>query len=191
MGSIIKQHGLENHCYANDMQLNFSCKPEAGPFIAFTYELSAWMKSSRLKLNYEKTDSIWITTAQCQRTFIISTVTVGGTYVCASVCPSCGARNLGVYFYSQLNLKQLISNVTKSCYFQLRQLCVVRRSLPSDVLWTLLQAFVTCRQDYCNSLLVGLLAQSSTICPECRWPSLLWCVQIWFSWACIANPTEN
>ena len=75
-----------------------------------------------------------------------------------SVSPSSGARNLGVYFDNQLSLKQHISNVCKSCHFQLRQLRVIRHSLSSDVLRTLLQAFVTCRLDYCNSLLVGLLA---------------------------------
>ena len=95
-----------------------------------------------------------MTTAQRQRTFVASTVTVGG----AAVCPSSGALNLGVYFDNQLNLKQHISTVTKSCYFQRRQIRVVRRSLPSDVMRTLLQAFITCRLDYRNSLLVGLPA---------------------------------
>ena len=75
-----------------------------------------------------------------------------------SVSPLSGARNLGVYFDNQLNLKKHISNVCKSCYFQLRQLRVIRRSLPSDVLRTLLQDFVTCQLDYCNSLLVVLPA---------------------------------
>ena len=47
--SIIKRHGLENHCNANDTQLHFSCKPEdvdslVSVFIACTYELSAEMK---------------------------------------------------------------------------------------------------------------------------------------------------
>ena len=75
-----------------------------------------------------------------------STVTVGG----ASICPSSGARNRGVYFDSQLNLKQH--------NFQLRQLLVLRRSLPSNILRTLLQAFITCCLDYFNSLPVGLPA---------------------------------
>ena len=97
-------------------------------------------------------ECIWITTARHQRTFVASTETVG----CASICP--GARNLRVHFDSHWNLKQHFSNVTKSCYFLLQQLCVVRRSLPSDVLRTLLQVFIVCRLDYCNLLLVGLQA---------------------------------
>ena len=54
-----KTHDLENHCYADDTQLHFSCKPEdvdtlMNEFIACTDELSAWMKSNRLKLNCDK-----------------------------------------------------------------------------------------------------------------------------------------
>ena len=79
----------------DDTQLYFSCKLKdvdtlVSAFIACTDELSGWMKSNRLKLNCDKTECIWITTAQRQRTFVASTVTVGG----ASVCPSSGARNL-------------------------------------------------------------------------------------------------
>ena len=99
VGSIIKRHDLEYHCYADDTQLHFSCKPVdvdtlVSAFIACTDELSAWMKSNRLKLNCNKTECIWITTAQRQRTFVVATVTVCD----ASVCPSGGACNLEVYF---------------------------------------------------------------------------------------------
>ena len=45
-----------------------------------------------------------------------------------------GARNLGVLFDDRLNLKQHISNMCCACYFQRRQLCVVRRSLSPDFL---------------------------------------------------------
>jgi len=41
-------------------------------------------------------------------------------------------------------------------YFQLRQLRVVRRSLPADVIKTVLHVVVTSRLDYCNSLYYGL-----------------------------------
>ena len=130
--SIIKRHGLDNHCYANDTQLHFSCKPEdvntlVKAFTACTVELTAWIRSNKLKLNCDKTECIWIATGQRQRLFSTPTVTVGGV----SVSSSSGARNLGVYFDNQLSLKQHISNVRKSCYFQLQQLRVIRRSLPS------------------------------------------------------------
>ena len=139
MTSIIKRHGLDNHCYADDTQQRFSCKPKdvitlAKAFTACTDELTAWMRSNKLKLNCDKPECIWIATGQRWRSFSAPTVTVGGV----SVSPSSGARNLGVYSDIQLSLKKDISNVCKNCYFQLRQLRVICCSLPSDVLRTLL-----------------------------------------------------
>ena len=103
---------------------------------------------------------------------------VGGT----RIQPTSGASNLGVFFDSHLDLKQHISNVCRSYYFQLKQLRAVRRSLPPGVLWILLHALVSCRLDYCNSLMAGLtlcdiqrlqsvqtllrVISSSTACPN-------------------------
>ena len=93
--SIIKRHGLDNHCYTDDTQLHVSCKPEdvitlAKAFTACTDELTAWMRSNKLKLNCDKTECIWIATGQRWRTFSAPTVTVGGV----SVSSSSGVRNL-------------------------------------------------------------------------------------------------
>jgi len=69
---------------------------------------------------------------------------------------STGARNLGVYFDEHLDMRKHINNICRQCYFQIRQLRVIRRHVTSDVLKTLLHAFVSSRLDYCNSLLFGL-----------------------------------
>ena len=53
-------------------------------------------------------------------------------------------------------MKQHIINICRQSYYQLRQLRVICRSLPKDVLKTLLHAFVFTRLDYCNSILYGL-----------------------------------
>ena len=45
--------------------------------------------------------------------------------------------------------------VSETCFFQLRQLQRVRRSLDIESASTLVHAFVTSRVDYCNGLLVG------------------------------------
>ena len=61
------------------------------------------------------------------------------------------------YFDSKLDLKSHISNICRTCHFQLRQLRTVRRSLQQEILKTLLHAFVSCRLD-CNYLFAGLPA---------------------------------
>ena len=95
---------------------------------------------------------MWLCTKQRQKTLSAPAIHVGG----AIIQPTSDARNLGVFFDSPLDLKQHILNVCRLCSFQLRQLRVVRRSLPPSVLLTLLYSFVSCHPDYCNSLMVGL-----------------------------------
>jgi len=49
-------------------------------------------------------------------------------------------------------------NVARSCFYQLRQLRSVRKSLPTDARCTVAVAFITSRVDYCNDLLYGISA---------------------------------
>jgi len=63
--------------------------------------------------------------------------------------------DLGAMLDNQLSLQAQVAAVCRSCFYQLRQLRVVRRSLTRDVLQSLVQAFVHCRLDYCNAILTG------------------------------------
>ena len=112
------------------------------------------MALNRLKLNCDKTEFIWITSRRKLETLHSSLPLVDiGSQVISTVT---GARNLGVFFDSNLNFKRHISNVSRSSYYYLRQLRVIRRYLQKDVTKTLLHAFVSSRLDYCNSLFFGL-----------------------------------
>jgi len=64
--------------------------------------------------------------------------------------------DLGVTVDSQLSMTDHISSLCRSCFYQLRQLRVIRHSLTTDAARTLVQAFITSRLDYCNSLLYGI-----------------------------------
>jgi len=48
-----------------------------------------------------------------------------------------------------------VTAVCRSCFVQLRQLCLTRSCLSMDSAKTLVHAFISSRLDYCNSLLVG------------------------------------
>ena len=63
--------------------------------------------------------------------------------------------DLGVVLDNQLSMQAQVTAVCRSCFYHLRQLCVVQRSLTRDVLQSLVQAFVHCRLDYCNAILTG------------------------------------
>ena len=79
-------------------------------------------------------------------------VLVLGTHVAISDT----ARDLGVVIDRELSLAAHVTAVCRSGYNQLRQLRPVVRSLSVNATKTLVQAFISCRLDYCNSLLFGI-----------------------------------
>jgi len=48
-----------------------------------------------------------------------------------------------------------VTRVSATCFYWLRQLRRVRRSLDDDAMKTLVHAFITSRVDYCNAVFVG------------------------------------
>jgi len=54
-----------------------------------------------------------------------------------------------------LSVDRHVSCVCAGCFYRLRQLRRIRRSLDSDSLATLIYAVVNSRMDYCNTVLVG------------------------------------
>ena len=66
------------------------------------------------------------------------------------------ARDLGVIVDSQLSLSSHVAALCRSGFYHLRQLRPLCRSLPAEATKTLVQAFVSCRLDYCNCLLYAV-----------------------------------
>ena len=55
-------------------------------------------------------------------------------------------------------MRNHVSRLTRSCFYQLRRLRSIRRQFGRDVTQRLVSAFVLSRLDYCNSLLAELPA---------------------------------
>jgi hypothetical protein len=104
------------------------------------------------QINCDKTEAVWICTSLNAANNPLPSVEIGNSLI----HPSQEVRNLGFYFDSRMNMRRHINNVCSSSFFQLRQLRAIRRTLPSDVVKTLLHAFISSRLDYCNSLFYGL-----------------------------------
>ena len=64
-------------------------------------------------------------------------------------------RDLGVIIDSKLTTESHTASVARSCFYQLRQLRSIQRSLTTDARRTLVTAFVANRVDYCNAVLYG------------------------------------
>ena len=57
---------------------------------------------------------------------------------------------------SQLSMDVHVAAVCRSCYYQLRQLRPLTRSLSTAAAETVVHAFIASRLDYCNALLYGV-----------------------------------
>ena len=118
--------------------------------------IDRWMASNWLKLNGDKTEFIWIGSKGKLRRVQPNPLSVSGVLV----VPSVVVRNLGVYIDGKLSMKDHINKLARTCFFQLRQLHTIRRSLTKEATRLLLHAFVVSRLDYCNVLFTGLPFQS-------------------------------
>ena len=59
------------------------------------------------------------------------------------IAPSTNARNLGAIFDSEMTISDHVNSVTRTCFYQLRQLYFVWHSLSADSARMLVHAFVS------------------------------------------------
>ena len=64
-------------------------------------------------------------------------------------------KNLGSTLDCRINMNVHVSNIARTCYFELRRLASIRKFLTSTATATLVSAFVLSRIDNCDSLLFG------------------------------------
>jgi hypothetical protein len=155
---IAAKHGVNCHCYADDIQLYVHCRAEDADnavvcILECIREIELWMTSNRLKLNPEKTQFSWLGTWQQLSKFNLKHfVMSNGTTILASST----ILDLGATFDENMKMDAHINRVVRSCSYQLRQLRTVRGSLSVDSATALVHAFITSRIDYCNSILYGV-----------------------------------
>ena len=110
------------------------------------------MRSNRLKLNSDKTHFMWLGSKQQLAKIETECLQIGDHCIKFST----SAKNLlGVTFDSELEKDLHVNNITRSCFFQLRQLRSIRRSLTMEATKTLVHSLVSSRVDYCNNIFYG------------------------------------
>ena len=80
-----------------------------------------------------------------------TSITIGNAYIPFKK----SVKNLGFTLDCHLTMNAHVSNIARTCYFELRRLASIRRFLASTATATLVSAFVLSRIDYCSSLLSG------------------------------------
>ena len=114
--------------------------------------VKSWMSSNRLRLNYDKTQFIWFGTRQQLAKRDIHQLQA----VSEALTSDDSVRNLGVLVDSELKFHEHFSKLSQNCFFQLRRMRSIRRSVSREAMLTLAHAFISSRVDFCNSLFLGV-----------------------------------
>ena len=156
LGQIIRHHGLNFHCYADDTQLYLSTSPSSQlppqSLVNCLTEIKTWMTTNLLKLNSSKTELMVVAPKPLLQKVGHLLLDVDGS----SITPSQEVRNLGIILDSTLSYQSHIKSITKSAFYHLKNISRLRPSLSDSVAEMLIHAFVTSRLDYCNGVLFGI-----------------------------------
>ncbi len=156
IGQIIKHHGFNFHCYADDIQIYFTT-PSTSVLPPPTLrncikELKLWLEANYLRFNSDKTEVILIGSKAVASKHFSQLMDLDGDLI----MPSTKVRNLGVLIDFTLSFNHHFGKVVNTAFFDLRNISHIRSSLRQQDVETVIHAFVTSQLDYCNSLLYGL-----------------------------------
>ena len=157
LSAIIDSHSILHHSFADDLQLQMSAPPDRNSELLHSMQscisyVKAWATANMLKLNDSKTELMLVTSKRVKHLHNLPTsITIGN----AQIPFNQSVKNLGFTLDCHLTMFAHVSNIVRTCYFELRQLAFIRRFLTSTATATLASAFVLSRIDYCNSLLFG------------------------------------
>ena len=157
LSAIIDSHSIIHHSYADDLQLQMSAPPDRISELLHSMQscisdVKAWATANMLKLNDSKTELMLVTSKRSKHLHNLPTsITIGN----AQIPFKQSVKNLGFTLDCHLTMNAHVSNIARTCYYELRRLASIRRFLTSTATATLVSAFVLSRIDYCNSLLFG------------------------------------
>ena len=158
IGEIVRRHNLQYHCYADDSQVYMSIKPTdnlkhiSSTVEACVADISTWMSNKMLKVNQDKTEMIIFRPKQQTNTSHDMSIIIGGNILSSSS----SVKNLGVYMDSALTMEKQVNAVTKSCYYQIRNIGHTRHYISNEACKVLVHSLVTSRLDYGNAVLYGI-----------------------------------
>ena len=107
---------------------------------------------NKLKLNADKTDAILICSPRVMRNIDMPHIDLGNM----TVPISNAARNIGVLFDDALTMKNHVQHTCRVAYFHIHCIGKIRHLLDRKTTEIMVNAYVTWRLDYGNSLLYGV-----------------------------------
>ena len=158
---IAEKYGLHIELYADDSQwyMGFSPLSERSETVQKVQmcmsEVKSWMASNFLKVNFDKTDVIFLSNQLSHSIFLgnISCTIEGKEFINN---PNQSVKSLGVQLDNSLSMKNMVMNCVKNCYFNLKKLGGIRNNLSKYDKLTMVKSYVISHLDYCNALYANL-----------------------------------
>ena len=110
------------------------------------------MITNKLKINDSKTEFIVFRSPQLKCDLSGLSVNVGESMI----TQSSKVRDLGVILDQFLNFDDHITAICRSTHFHIRNIGKIRNLLSYDACSTIIHALISCRLDYCNSILYNV-----------------------------------
>ena len=157
---IARRHGISIHVYADDTQLYISFSPLSNEdthsammrLQACVVAMQNWVIVNKLKLNADKTDAILICSPRVKNNIDMPHIDLGNM----TVPISNAAKNIGVLFDDALMMKKHVQQTCRVAYFHIHCIGKIRHLLDRKTTEIMVNAYVTSRLDYGNSLLYGV-----------------------------------
>ena len=157
LSAIIDSHSIIHHSLADDLQLQMSAPPDGifellHSMQSCISDVKARATANMLKLNDNKTKLMLVTSKRSKHLHNLPTsINIGN----AQITFKQSVKNLDFTLDCHLTMNAHVSNIARTCYFELRRLASIRRLPTCKVTATLVSAFALSRIDYSNSLLFG------------------------------------
>ena len=136
---IIDSHSIIHHSFADDLQLQMSAPPDKISELLHSIhscvcDVKAWATANMLLLNNNKIELMLVNSNRTKHLHGLPTsITVGD----AQVPFKQSVKNLGFALDCHLTMNAHVTNIARTCYFELRRLASIRRFLASTATATL------------------------------------------------------
>ena len=155
--AIIDSHSIIHHSFADDLQSQMPATPVRISELHHSIQscicdVKAWATANMLVLIDNETELMIVSS---KRTMHLHNLPTSITMGSAQIPFKLSVKKLGLTLDCHLIMNAHVTNIARTCYFELRRLASNRRFLTSTASATLVSAFALSRIDYCNSLLFG------------------------------------
>ena len=128
LSAIIDSHSIIHHSFVDDFQLQMSAPPDRISELLHSMqscisEVKAWATANMLKLNYSKTELMLVTSKRPKHLHNLPTsITIGN----AQIPFKQSVKKFGFTLDCHITMNAHVSNIARTCYFELRRLASIR-----------------------------------------------------------------